>query len=310
MLRRVRLAIAALLWLAGAPPARADEEVVELQYVAPSGCPARERVEAAIRARTPNVRLAAQARRVFAITIEAAAEGFRGTLVVGRIADKELSAPRCDDLATALALVTALAIDPTATALPDPASPGAGGASPASPAGARAWSFEADLDGMVAAGVSPDALFAAVIEGRAIVRRTYQLELAAIAGRDSTARDGAQAQFTWLAARLGGCRLWLPWRGGSRWGMTVGACGHLEVGAVRARGEMIVNQRDLTRLWLAAGVHGSAQVPLGSRIFGQLQLGASLPLVRDRYLFAPNVEVHETPSVTGWVVLGVGVRFP
>jgi hypothetical protein len=325
MLRRVSLAMAALLWLAGAPPARADEEVVELQYVAPSGCPARDRVEAAIRARTPNVRLAAQARRVFAITIEAAADGFHGTLVVDRIADKELSAPRCDDLATALALVTALAIDPTASALARPTSPGTGGTGGAgeaveaveaggpAEAGERAWSFEADLDGMVEAGVSPGALFAAVIEGRATVRRTYQLELAAIAGRDSTARDGAQAQFTWLAARLGGCRRWLPWSGSGRrgrWGMTAGACGNFEVGAVRARGEMIVNQRDLTRLWLAAGVHASAQVPLGSRIFGQLQLGASLPLVRDRYLFAPNVEVHETPSVTGWLVLGVGVRFP
>jgi hypothetical protein len=310
MLRCVSLAIAAVLWLAGAPCAHAEAEVVALQYAAPAGCPERAVVEAAIRARTPNVRLAAQARRVFAITIEAAPgaatgaatgaapDGFRGTLVVDRVADKELSAPRCDDLATALALVTALAIDPTASAPPRAAPPGAGSA------GAPGEGFEADLGGLAAAGVSPGALFAAVIEGRATVRRTYQLELAAIAGRASVAQDGAQAQFTWLATRLGGCRRWLGW------GIAVSACGHLEIGAVRAGGEQIVNQRDLTRLWLAAGVHGSAQGPLGSRIFGQLQLGASLPFVRDRYLFAPNVEVHQTPSVTGWLVLGVGVRFP
>lgn len=290
--------MAMLLWLAGAPAVRADEEVVELRYVAPGECPARDVVEGAIRARTPNVRLAAPAHRVFAITIEATAEGFRGTLLVDRVADKELAAQRCDDLAIALALVTALAIDPTASVLPrtPPPRPGA--------PGVRVWSFEADVDGMVEAGVGPGALFAAVASARASSRHSYQLELAAITGRDSTARDGAQARFTWLAARLGACRLW------PRWGIVVGACGDLEVGAVRASGEMIVNQRDLFRLWLAAGVHGSAQVPLGSRIFGQLQLGAALPFIRDRYLFAPNVELHETPSVTGWLILGVGVRFP
>ena len=310
MLRCVRLAIAAVLWLAGAPHARAEEEVVALQYAAPAGCPDRAVVEAAIRARTPNVRLSAQARRVFAITIEAMTgatpgatpgaitDGFRGTLVVDRVADKELSAPRCDDLATALALVTALAIDPTAATPPraDPPGPGA--------AGAPDGRLEADLGGLASTGVSPGTLFAAAIEGRATVRRTYQVELAAIAGRASVAQDGAQAQFTWLATRLGGCR---RWRG---WGIAAAACTDLEIGAVRAVGEQIVNQRGLTRLWFAAGLHGSAQVPLGSRMFGQLQLGATLPIVRDRYLFAPNIEVHETPSVTGWLALGVGVRFP
>ena len=294
MLRCVWLVMAVLVWFAGAPPARADEEIVELRYAAPGGCPERDEIEAAIRARTPNVRIAAPARRVFAITIEAVADGFHGTLVVDRVADKELAAPRCDDLATALALVTALAIDPAASVLPR-TSP-----RPAAPA----WSFEADADGMVSAGVGPEALFAAVVEGRASLRGRYELETAAIAGRDSTSRDGAQAQFTWLAARFGVCRRWLGW------GIAADACGHLEAGAVRARAEMIVNQRDLVRLWLAAGVHGSARYPLSARIFGQLQLGVSLPFVRDRYLFAPDVELHETPSVTGWVALGVGVRFP
>ena len=299
MRRCVVLAMAVPAWLAGAAPVRAEveEEIVELRYVAPPGCPARDVVEAAIRVRTPNVRIAAEARRVFAITIAAVADGFRGTLVVDQVADKELAALRCEDLATALALVTALAIDPTVSVLP------------VAPAGrpvlpvARTWSFEADVGGMVETGISPDALFAMVVEARARVRHTYRFELSAIAGRDSIARDGAQARFTWLAARLGACRLW---RG---WGITAGACGDVEAGAVRAGGEMIVNQRDLTRLWLAAGVHGSTEVPLGSRMFAHVQLGLSLPFLRDRYLFAPNMELHETPSVTGWLTLGVGVRF-
>lgn len=59
---------------------------------------------------------------------------------------------------------------------------------------------------MVASGVGPEALLAVALEGRTIRRRAYALELAALVGRDTAARDGARARFTWLASRAGGCR--------------------------------------------------------------------------------------------------------
>jgi len=288
----------ALAVIAAGSPARADQEVVELRYSAPPDCPSRAAFEAEILERTPSVRLSEPARRVFAVTIETTADGFRGTLVVNRASDKELAAPRCEDLTTALALVTALAIDPTATVAPRAHAPAP------EPARPRAWSLELDVDAMVEAGAGPGALLAGAIEARASWRDGYALELAAIAGRDSIARDGAEARFTWLAARPAACR------SSPLAAVAVYLCGHVEIGAVRAHGEMIVNQRDLTRLWLAAGLHATARVALGSRSFGLLQLGASLPLVRDRYLFAPDVALHDTPSVTGWLVVGVGMRFP
>jgi hypothetical protein len=295
--RRARLPIALMALCVGSR-ARADQEVVELRYVAPPECPSRASFEAEILERTPNVRLAAPAQRVFEVTMEATPDGFRGTLVVDRIADKELSAPRCEDLTSALALVTALAIDPTASVAPRAPPP------PSEPARRSfAWSFEVDLDAMVEAGVGPGALFAAAIEARLTLRNSYAFELAAIVGRDSTEQDDATARFTWLAARPGACLRGLVER------VTLDACGHVEVGAVRANGAMIINERDLTRLWLAAGLHGNARVPLGSRGFGLLQVGTSLPLVRDRYIFAPNVAVHETPGLTGWLVVGIGLRF-
>lgn len=290
--------------------ASADHEIVELRYAAPAECPARSVFEAAIVERTPNVRLGAPARRVFAITIEPTVDGFHGTLVVDDVADKELAAPRCEDLATALALVTALAIDPAAApsaaeisrAAPPHAPP------PRRPPIARrapgAWAIEADLGGLVERGAGPGALVAAALEARATWRDRTALELAAIAGRDSTTWDAARARFTWLAARPAACRVW------RRWTLAIGACGNLEIGAVRASGERIVNHRGLTRLWLAAGAHGRVRVPLSPWIFGQLQLGAGVPLVRDRYLFAPAVELHATPAVTGWAMLGIGVQFP
>jgi hypothetical protein len=284
-----RWSTAVLAVLAGTSTAHAAPEVVELRYAAPPGCPARGAFETAILERTPNVRLGAPARRVFDVTIETVPDGFRGRVAVDRVADKELAAPGCDELATALALVTALAIDPTAAAVR------------ATPA--EAWSFEADLDAMVEAGVGPDAMPAAVLEARASPRRRYPIEVAAIVGRDSASRAGAEARFTWFAGRIALCRRWFARA------FAIDGCAHGEAGAVRAHGAMIVNQRDLTRLWLAAGVHGSARYPLDAQFFGLLQVGLSLPFVRDRYLFAPNDTIHETPAVTGWLLVGVGMRF-
>jgi hypothetical protein len=88
------------------------------------------------------------------------------------------------------------------------------------------------------------------------------------------------------------------------------ACGHLELGVVRAVGDEIINSRDLTRLWSAAGLHGEVRWPARSRGFGQLQLGMSVPLIRDRYRFKPGVLIHETAVVTAWAGVGVGIRFP
>jgi hypothetical protein len=87
------------------------------------------------------------------------------------------------------------------------------------------------------------------------------------------------------------------------------ACGHVEVGLVRATGSNIVNGRGLTRLWLASGVHVGVRWPTGTRLFGQLELGASVPFLRDRYIFNPNMTIHETEIVTTWVSLGIGMRF-
>jgi hypothetical protein len=366
---RLWLSIAATAVIGSTALAGASAEIVELRYAAPPGCPTLGAVEAAILARTSNVRFATPARRVFVITIRETADGFRGTLQIderstdagggpGSAAggagssagrglgerskmtggggpagaaggavisspggidersaessggvgsgpaevDKELEAQHCDDVANAFALVTALAIDPTATLVPRPAPPSPPPPPPAPPDDIAA--IEVDVDAMVDAGVGPVAMFAAVIEARVRWRRDYRLELAAIIGRDSTSsEDGGEARFTWLAARPALCRRWI-WHA-----MAYGGCGHAELGAVRASGQQIVNQRDLTRLWLAAGVHGSFGVPLYQNIFAQLQLGASVPLVRDRYIFAPNEAIHDTPFVTGWLVLGIGMQF-
>src|SRR5690606_37356279 len=167
MLRGCAFAIVAIGAGVGAAHADQDpaEEIVELRYAAPPGCPTREAAVGLIRERTPAVRFAAGAPRVFEVRVTAGEQGYTGALVVDATADKQLTARRCDDLVTALALVISLAIDPSTAAAagprdepeppPPPPPPGTTGTPPpgtGTPPPAR--TLDGALAGVLAAGTT------------------------------------------------------------------------------------------------------------------------------------------------------------
>jgi hypothetical protein len=299
-----RRAIAVLVALVASSVASADTaERVTLTYAAPEGCPSRDELEAAVRARMPLVQFVAAGHRTFAITIAQRSDDFDGTLAVADdpASARELSAHRCDDLVGALALITALAIDPTSgtTAAevraprppetPEPPTP--------------PWQAEADAIAGVAFGVGADAMPALRVEGRVVPRPYLALALAAIVGYDRATFDMGAAQFVWMVARPAAC--WRPLRGQ----LELDACAHIEAGAVRASGENIVLGQSITRAWIAAGVHLDALWRLSPLFYVQLEVAASAPFQRDRYLFQPATTIYETPALTGWVGVGGGLHF-
>lgn len=305
---RVGVSSVVLTILATAPTwAEPPPEDVELRYVAPGECPARDAVEAQIRERATAVRFVAGASRVFDITVAVSDAGYTGTLVVDGAEGKQLTAPRCDDLVTALALVVAIAIDPQAALRepppppPPPVAPPPPPLAPPPPPPARVWEAQLEIATSlgIGLGVTPDPLVAGSVELRAI-RGRVAVGIAALGGRDSTTSDMATARFTWLAARPAAC-----WTVGG----AIGACAHAEVGVTRAEGADIIYARTLTRFWLAAGAHVAMQWPTRGRVFGRLELGGSVPFLRDRYRFNPGTEIHATGAVIGWAELGAGLRF-
>jgi hypothetical protein len=291
-------AIAAFVVLAASRIAAAETaEPVTLTYTAPAGCPSQADLESAVRTRTPLVQFVPAGHRTFAIAIEQRGDEFVGTLAVADdpASARELSAHRCDDLTGALALITALAIDPTA------------GEARATrgPAVAPKQPWEGDLDAVagVAFGVGADAMPAFAIEGRVEPRPDLALALATIVGYDRTTLDMGAARFVWMVARPSVC--WRPLRGT----LELDGCGHVEAGAMRASGEDVVLGQSITRAWVAAGVHVDARWRLGPMVYVQLELSASAPFQRDRFLFQPATTIYETPAVTGWVGAGGGVHF-
>lgn len=322
---RACVVVSAML-IASAEPARAEVPPVRLDYTAPATCPDRAAFVAQVAARTPTARFDGAAPRRFVVTITATVDGFAGTLEVGDgEAERQLAARHCEDLAVALALVTALAIDPEGTQDPAPSPPrpsaptrphrAAAGVATRAPPAPRRGSRAVVVGALVEDGVAPAPVIAAELRLRTGWTSTalgaVALELALHGGRHTVDISGSRfggeatagtAGFTWLAARPGVC----VERGRA---LRLTGCGHLEIGLVHAAGEQIVNGRAIERLWAAAGVHAGARWPARSRGFAELQLGVSVPWFRDRYLFNPGVTVHETPAITGWIGVGAGLHF-
>src|SRR4051812_34083569 len=102
--------------------ARAEiTEPIRIQVTAPAGCPGTDAFIAEVTARTANARIATagEQARSFTVTITLAGKRARGTLVIddrhGKGGARDVSGESCGEVASALALVRAPAIDPKAS---------------------------------------------------------------------------------------------------------------------------------------------------------------------------------------------------
>ncbi len=99
-------------------------EPIHVTYGTVAACPGREAFVAQVQARTSRARLAADGElgRTIAVSVQPTGRGFFGTLVVttpaGETSGRDVSAESCDEVVEALALITALTIDPEANTKP------------------------------------------------------------------------------------------------------------------------------------------------------------------------------------------------
>jgi hypothetical protein len=122
--------------------AEADQEPIRLEYVADAGCPSEREFERMVFQRTHSARPAANSEtaRTFRVTLRNNGAWVHGSLTVREGEQnlvRQVNGRSCKELASVLALATALAIDPLAEISPDP---GASKAQPsdADPSGPRA----------------------------------------------------------------------------------------------------------------------------------------------------------------------------
>jgi hypothetical protein len=287
-----------------------------------------------ILARTPRARAAAEGESAtrFVVTIVAKGNQHQGELSVespeGGRATRSVRAASCQDVASALALVAALTIDPDAISRlseppPDKTPPAPAPAPPASPAPTPEpkpaptprpvltpptdhWEFFVGIGAEATGGAVPPLSVAP----RAIVGAGRRdglspaafLSLSRAAGHTDV--DGlGRADFTLLAARLEGCPVRL-----ALGPLAALPCAGAEVGRLAAEGSGIQQTDSASRWWAAATLRGSLELRPVPALALAVSAGALLPFTRDHFVFVDGAAehlAHRAPALAGFAGLSL-----
>jgi hypothetical protein len=310
----------------------AAEERMDIEYSAPAECPSADEFITQVLERTDSAELASEGElvRTFVVQITRVGQDVSGSLVIrepdgSSSQSRSLRGAHCSEVAMALALATALAIDPNASFAPrreelhedPPPEP------PPPPLVAPAASYDVvdppdpwdppggdvAMDVMVGPavhfGLGPEPALGGVLllEGRSttsiLASGGVELMFATI---PMVQVSGAAASFDIMLARPHLCLFPVPAHGRLRLLSCVGA----EVGALRARGSDLPRTADETRLWAAGSLGPRLLWDLGRPWSLDLQAIAAVPFKRYAFGFDnPNTDFHEA----GPVVLAAALRF-
>lgn len=311
----------------GAPVSADATEDITLRWEAHEGCPDAEAVRAEVR------RLLGEAARAQAplsvdavVTRDDAGSHLSLTLEGGESAGRrELSAARCDELASATALIVALAVDPEAVdpaaleqlegatqeaprettepapipaatrAPPETATEASAGPAPHLSA-AAAFILDAGSLPSIAPGLDA-ALGFRLARTRLEVGVTYLLPNDAETGGRRPA-----AELRLLAGKLAVCQTLLGER------RSLAACAAAELGSLMGSGGDITERRDGSSLWLAAHLSLTGALPIVDGLALQGGLGVALPLRRPVFTVENLGPVHQPSSIGGRLWLGLRVE--
>ena len=349
-----RLVFAFVAFAALAPSrARADESVdarepVSVTVNAPVGCTTEVDFVREVFSRTQRARVvgADDAERRFTVVIEAQRGAFRGTLsIVGKGGEKHqrvLMGKTCAALGSALALVTALTIDPqastkpTAELIPAPAPPPAPAPAMLPPPDASPLPTEAvgakteprpappppslperapkaglAIGAFVGGGVvqgplpdpSPALEVGALVAGREGLKSELRLMLATLLPDTTTVPSGGRARFNATHDELLACPLTL----GTTW--TLSPCATVSGGWVSATASEVPDAQSETRGTAAVGaaLHGALR---RGHLLAELGLAAGMALLRPRYYVDPNVDIFRTPGFVAAASVRIGAIMP
>lgn len=345
---------AALLLSTGVAAGAGDDvEPIRVEFHAPSGCPGAASFFDQVRARTAKVRAAApgEQARTFTITVVEDARKVRGRLTIedppAPPASREVSGEQCSEIVSALALITALAVDPRASTAPPASLPAPPPAPPPPRASSSAPPPEATgphPGAPYAPSLSPMALPLPALPALPLPPPTWRFTLGVDLGGVSAVSPSLAPTIAWfIDAELQRPSIFSPtirasilradsgflgrppvrarfqWLAGRVEGCpirfspraTVGMwpCALLDAGAIEASGQGRVMGEDKIRPWIAPGLLGRVQWDIFGPALIEAEGGATFPLVRDTFFLRPGIDVQTAPPVGGFFAFGVGVHF-
>ncbi len=313
--------------------APSETEALRIEATAPDSCPARTLGDR-VRSHTSRVREAKAGERARAlhVVITSEADGFVAQLRLveeGEALERRVPGKTCEEVLAAVALITALAIDPLASAVPtdagasreseeiEDAAPDARAPvvtevdagrppPPRAPVHAR---FGVSLE---AYGLGQVVLGRAVwIEGGLSTRAAPALRLKVARTQSFTEESEARPAFFQLTTiAVEGCVTALRTRAELDPGtIELRPCAQIASGVLEGSSSAFGSVHDMPRPWASLG----AMVQARWRFFGPLELeaafGLTVPLVRDNFFFLPRSDVYRAPGVLLLGNVGVGTTF-
>jgi hypothetical protein len=305
-------------------------ETVRLDYQVDERCPTADAFLAAVHARSPRVRFTSDGERALVVRIHSAATtGEARSKLEGRIdlgdTHRVVTGATCAEVISALGLVSALALDPIATAGGGPAATtadparanidaGAPSAAPAKhtpsaderelPVESRTWSFAAGADGEVVFGASPDPMFAVPVffEATRAIGTHFALggALRFVHAGDTALTSGVGADFDWTSGAADLCAVFRAGR------FRLDGCERTGFGIIDAHGLGALPSRRATRPWVTAGLAVALRARLAGPFFIEAAAHVAFAFEQDRFFLEPNVTVFQAPPLTGEVGGGVG----
>lgn len=315
-------------------------EPIRIEYHAEVGCPSVDDFNAQVFRRTTSARLATNGdfARTFVVTIGRRGGSLVGSLVVrqadGTTESREVAGPDCGEVATVLALATALAIDPQASLAPAPAPTASEQApeppkppqpevtpepaQPPEPSGSDLRApWVASLGPTLEGGVTPGIAYggSASFGWRAAhaddpisalgVELTFLRSPKHAVGATAPGTGGASASFQLVYAEPTLCSVVLAWQDVSGIAPCVGA----ELGAVTGWGAGLPHSSTRSRAWLTFDLGLRLHQALGASWFVEGDVSAVLPITRYAYVFRePDTDIFRVPSAAVSGALRLGAR--
>ena len=328
--------ISALVLLATAlfsATSRAQEEPIDLVYHAYEGCPTEQQFLAMVVGRAAkNLVASERARsRKFYVTVTP----LRAT-TIGRLeivmgvdsASREVTGANCGEVVSALALFTALVIDPSASTeppkLPEETKPIEPKKPPPPPPvepdtrAPRALPSRRAHEVLTGVRVVGEGAFRggsalpATARGGGFFAHWHTPDFGAYRASGTYFAPGEtdRSTFRFLAGRLDGCPFDAKL---GRW-VVLEPCLGLEVGSISSTAKAAAGLAPSTerRWWVSGNLLGRVRFTPFRWIFAELEGGASVPFTRYVFLLGSETdtrdEVHRVPAV-GWMLgLGLGAR--
>jgi hypothetical protein len=322
-----------------APAIQGQSAAVAVGYQAPSGCPSESEFLSEVRQRNPRV-IAATPLESLLLRVaisEGASPRFSGrlerTTSTGSAGVREIDGDDCREVASALALITAmtadlLAMSQVSSAVADKVPPDVGppelGTSratvrPDSPRatqraptpapesnGVSPLRWKSGASGLLVQGVTPALLLGATLfaetSGRGlgtwVPRVRLSGSLAQSSWTSSRPDSSATANFLWAVASLDGCPLQL----GAPLELSVHPCVRVTAGVLNAAGGGRPSPQNENRFWADLGVVLGARWQLTRVLFAEGEAELFVPRVLYSFQF-------ENPADTAYIVHQVGSRF-